>query len=84
MNRTDMMRRIGQLFSRRRRYNDLSISIEEHLEKKIEELMSEGQTRKEAEQRARREFGNVALIEQRSREAWQCRRLIGPADPPAR
>ena len=27
--------------------------------------------RKEAEQAARREFGNVALIEERSREAWQ-------------
>jgi predicted permease len=65
------MRWLGSLFSRRRRYDDLSVSIEEHLEEKIEDLMSEGLTRKEAEQRARREFGNVALIEERSREAWQ-------------
>jgi len=66
-----MTRLIAQLFSRRRRYDDLSISIEEHLEEKIDELMSEGLTRKQAEQRARREFGNVTLIEQRSRETWQ-------------
>jgi predicted permease len=33
--------------------------------------MSRGMARKEAEQAARRAFGNVALIEQRSREVWQ-------------
>ena len=31
--------------------------------------------RKQAEQTARREFGNVALIQQRSREEWQWRAL---------
>jgi len=66
-----MVRWIDRLFSRRRRYDDLSVSIEEHLEEKIDELMSGGLTRKQAEQQARREFGNVALIEQRSRETWQ-------------
>ena len=66
-----MTRWIAPLFSRRRRYNDLAVSIEEHLAEKIDELMSEGLTRKQAEQRARREFGNVALIEERSREVWQ-------------
>jgi len=66
-----MMRWIEQLFSRRRRYSDLSASIADHLEEKIDELMSEGLTRKQAEQQARREFGKVALVEQRSREAWQ-------------
>ena len=66
-----MMRWVASLFSRRRRYDDLSVSIEEHLQEKIDELMTEGLTRKQAEQRARREFGNVSLIEQRSRETWQ-------------
>ena len=60
-----------QKIFRRRRYDDLNVSIQEHLEEKIDELMNEGLPRKQAEQRARREFGNVALIEQRSREAWQ-------------
>ncbi len=60
-----------QFFSRRRRYTDLSISIQEHLEEKIEELMEEGMSREQAASTARREFGNAALIEQRSREVWQ-------------
>jgi predicted permease len=62
---------LKQLFFRRRRYDDISVSIEEHIEERTEELMAEGMALKEAEQAARREFGNVALIEQRSREAWQ-------------
>jgi len=60
-----------QLFSRRRRYNDLSTSIQEHLQEKIDELMDEGMSRTQAEQAAKRAFGNPTLIEQRSREEWQ-------------
>ena len=60
-----------QLFSRGRRYDDLSVSINEHLEEKIDELMEEGMSREHAERAARREFGNVALVEERSREIWQ-------------
>jgi hypothetical protein len=59
------------IFSRRRRYDDLSASIQEHLEARVEELMEEGMAREGAERAARREFGNVALMEQRGREAWQ-------------
>jgi len=59
------------LFSRRRRYSDLSASIQEHIAEKIDELMDDGMPRAQAEKAARRAFGNVALIEQRSREAWQ-------------
>ena len=58
------------LFSRRR-YDDLSVSIREHIAERAEELMEEGMPRAEAEQTARREFGNLGLIEQRSREVWQ-------------
>ncbi|MGC9952639.1 MAG: permease prefix domain 1-containing protein [Bryobacteraceae bacterium] len=60
-----------RLLSRRRRYDDLSVSIREHLAERAGELMAEGVPRAEAEQTARREFGNVSLIEERSREAWQ-------------
>lgn len=60
-----------QLFTRGRRYGDLAVSIEEHLEEKIEELMEDGMSREDAERTARREFGNVTLIEERSREVWQ-------------
>ncbi len=62
---------LKNLFSRGRRYEDLTASIQEHFEEKIEELMEAGMPREEAIRAARREFGNVALIEQRGREAWQ-------------
>ena len=65
------MRWLKQLFTRRRRYDELSESIREHLEEKIADLMDDGMTQAEAERSARREFGNVALIEERSREIWQ-------------
>jgi predicted permease len=65
------MGRLQRLFSRRRRYEELSESIQEHLDEKIADLMERGLTRDEAESTARREFGNATLIEQRSREVWQ-------------
>src|ERR1039457_2455147 len=68
--RRTIMQTLRKLFSRRRRYEDLSVSIQEHIEERAEELMDEGMARKQAEQAARREFGNVALIQQRSREVW--------------
>lgn len=65
------MSRLRQLFSRRRRYDELSASIREHLEEKTAGLMDRGMTREEAERTTRHEFGNVTLIEERSREVWQ-------------
>ena len=65
------MNLLRQIFFRRRRYDDISVSIQEHLEEKIDELMEEGMSREQAEKAARREFGNIAQIEERSREAWQ-------------
>ena len=62
---------LTRLFSRRRRYDDLTVSINEHIAERAEELMDDGMPRAEAEQTARREFGNLALMEQRSREVWQ-------------
>jgi putative ABC transport system permease protein len=59
------------MFTRRRRYNELSESIQEHLEEKVADLRESGMTREEAEYTVRREFGNVTLIEERSREVWQ-------------
>jgi predicted permease len=62
---------LGRLFSRRRRYDDISVSIEEHIGERADELEADGMTRTAAEQTARREFGNVTLMKERSREAWQ-------------
>ncbi len=61
---------LTQLFARRRIEQDLSEEIRAHLEEKIEELVEDGMPRDEAVFAARREFGNVALIEERSRETW--------------
>ena len=61
---------LRQIFSRRRRYDDISVTIHEHLNEKIDELMEEGLSRELADTKARREFGNVTQIEERSREAW--------------
>ena len=69
------MKWLAQLLSRNRRYNDLSASIQEHLDERTEELIEEGIPRKEATQRARREFGNVTQIQERSREVWQWRAI---------
>jgi predicted permease len=63
------MRWLRQLFSRRRVYDDLSAEIREHLEEKVEELVAGGMSRKDASAAARREFGNVTLIEEDSRAA---------------
>ncbi len=62
---------IFRIFSRRRRYDDLSVSIQEHIDERTEELIDEGLSPEAAAQAARREFGNVTLIHERSREAWQ-------------
>ena len=66
---------LKQIFSRHRRYDEITESIREHLEEKIEDLMENGLSREEATRKAHREFGNVTLIEERSREVWQWPRL---------
>ncbi|MGC1619978.1 MAG: ABC transporter permease [Candidatus Acidiferrum sp.] len=65
------MKRIMQLFMRRRIYDELSDEIRGHLEEKVEELVEGGMTRKEAEAAARREFGNVTLVEEDGRDVWR-------------
>src|SRR5580765_2152535 len=62
---------LKQLVSRRRQYRDLSEEIAEHLQEKVEELISSGMPRHEAEAAARRQFGNALLLEERGREVWQ-------------
>jgi putative ABC transport system permease protein len=62
---------LKQLFSRRGLYSDLSDEMQQHLEEKIEDLVASGMSKKEATAAARREFGNVSLVEQDSRAVWQ-------------
>jgi predicted permease len=62
---------LKQLFSRRRQYRELSEEIQAHLDEKVEELVADGMSREEATYSARREFGNLGLIEEESREVWR-------------
>ncbi len=49
------MSRLGDFFSRNQRYEDISVSIEEHVDERTEELMEEGMPHDEAARAARRE-----------------------------
>jgi predicted permease len=69
------MNRLRRIFGRRRIYGDLSAEIRAHLDEKVEALVAGGMAREDAEHAARREFGNVLLTEERSREAWRWPRL---------
>ena len=59
------------IFRRSKVYGDLAEEMRLHLEERTEQLMSEGMSRKEAEQTARRAFGNSTLLAERSREVWR-------------
>lgn len=61
---------LRQLLSRQRMDRDLAEEIQAHLDEKVEELVAEGMSREDAMRSARREFGNVGLIEENCREVW--------------
>jgi predicted permease len=69
------MKWLRQVFSRPRLFDDLSDEIREHLEEKVEELVAGGMSRKDAAAAARREFGNVTLLEENGRGVWRWPRV---------
>ena len=62
---------LKRFFLRRRLYDELHQEITFHLEQRINELVASGMPVKQVTATARREFGNVTLIEERCREVWQ-------------
>jgi putative ABC transport system permease protein len=64
---------IQRLFSRRQIESDLSEEIRGHLDERIDELVSGGVAPADAVRQARREFGNVTLIEEQARDVWKWR-----------
>jgi predicted permease len=62
---------LKQWFSRRHLYHALSDEMQQHLGEKVEELVAAGMSKEDATAAARRDFGNVTLIEEDSREVWQ-------------
>ena len=62
---------IPNSFRRRKLYDDLSDEMRLHLEERVEHLIGEGLSSEEAQRQARVAFGNLATLEERSREVWQ-------------
>jgi putative ABC transport system permease protein len=65
------MKWMGRILGRQKLYGELSEEMRGHLEEKVEALMVGGMPRAEAEYAARREFGNVTLVEEDGREPWR-------------
>src|SRR6201996_4747325 len=68
---------LKQLFTRRQIYSDLSEEIQQHLAEKVEALMADGMSRQDAEYAAKREFGNIARIEESGHQPWMWPRAEG-------
>src|SRR5262249_3179347 len=66
----EIMNWITQMRKRQDLCEELSEEIREHLEEKTNALIEGGMSPAQASATARREFGNVALIEERGRETW--------------
>ena len=62
---------IPNSFRRRKLYDDLSDEMRLHLEERVEHLIGEGLSPEEAQRHARVAFGNLAMLEERSRAVWQ-------------
>src|SRR5215471_12321826 len=62
---------INSFRKRRAVYEDLSEEIRDHLEEKTRELIESGVGPEEAAAQAKREFGNVALTEERGCVIWR-------------
>lgn len=62
---------LQSLFHRRQLYRDLSDEIQEHLDEAQEALMQKGLSPQEAQDAARKRFGNVASIAETGRETWR-------------
>jgi putative ABC transport system permease protein len=64
------------LWRRGRRNEELREEMQAHLTLAEREAMDAGQSQKEAQHAARREFGNVAVAEEVTRDAWGWRSLV--------
>ena len=72
------MTSLRDLFRRRAEFRDLKEEIRAHLDEKIASLVAAGMPRAEAEQAARRAFGNVTNVEEAGRDVWRMPRVDAP------
>src|SRR5260370_37596926 len=64
------MRWFSGFFGRRKREKELEAEVQSHLEMAARERMERGMDGVEAARGARREFGNVELVKETTRQAW--------------
>ena len=69
------MKGLRDLFRRRAELADLKAEIRAHLDEKVASLVAAGMPRAEAEQAARRAFGNVTNVEEAGRDVWRMPRV---------
>jgi predicted permease len=72
---TELWRRLRTLIRRDRFDRDLAEEMRSHLEMQAEENRGSGMSSAEARNAARRQFGNVTVLQKTSREAWGWRAL---------
>lgn len=61
---------LKQVLTRGRLKNEVMEEIQQHLQERTEALMAEGASHSEAMSQAKREFGNITLVQEQSREMW--------------
>jgi hypothetical protein len=61
--------RLRALFAQRRANCESDDELQQHLQLLTDRFVSQGMSRKDAADAARRQFGNAALLQQRQREA---------------
>jgi len=71
---------LSRLFGRWKREKELEEEVRSHLEMAARERVESGKDKREAEQAARREFGNVGLVKEVTRDVWGWRWLRDAAE----
>jgi len=71
---------LSRLFGKWKREKELEEEVQSHLEMAAREHVEEGKDKREAEQAARREFGNVGLVKEVTRDVWGWRWLRDAAE----
>src|ERR1700733_7021700 len=64
------MNPMARWLERRRVEREMAAEMAVHIDERIEQLMEQGHSAEEARVQARRQFGNVTLQKENSREAW--------------
>ena len=71
------MNRLSQISGKQEREQELEEEVRDHLKMAAGDRMARGEAAEEAERAARREFGNVELVQEVTRDAWGSGSSIG-------